>query len=61
LLLRYTSDWRWFDKPDFSPWYPTFKLFRQGRDCRWDKPLDRLATALKSFADERAGPLQIRA
>jgi Glycosyltransferase family 9 (heptosyltransferase) len=46
LLLRYTSDWRWFDHIDYSPWYPTFKIWRQGRDCEiadgkaWSKVSD---------------------
>jgi FkbM family methyltransferase len=58
LLLRYTSDWRWFDKPDTSPWYPTFKLFRQDRSGTWDAPLARLSKALESFATQRKGPLR---
>jgi ADP-heptose:LPS heptosyltransferase len=53
LLLRYTSDWRWFDRIKTSPWYPSFTLFRQTSACRWDEPLAELDAALKKFADQR--------
>lgn len=53
LLLLYTSDWRWRDEGDRSPWYPTMRLFRQRRPNRWDEPLADLAAALGSFATER--------
>ncbi len=42
LLLRYTSDWRWFDRIKTSPWYPSFTIFRQTEACRWDEPLAEL-------------------
>jgi ADP-heptose:LPS heptosyltransferase len=53
LLLRYTSDWRWFDKGSTSPWYPSFTLYRQKRPNRWEEPLEELHDALKSFGDRR--------
>jgi FkbM family methyltransferase len=53
LLLRYTSDWRWFDRIKTSPWYPSFTLFRQTNACRWDEPLVALGEALKIFADQK--------
>ena len=53
LLLRYTSDWRWFDRIKTSPWYPSFTLFRQTNACRWDEPLAELDMALKEFASQR--------
>jgi FkbM family methyltransferase len=53
LLLRYTSDWRWFDRIKTSPWYPSFTIFRQTEACRWDEPLVELGTALKDFADRK--------
>jgi ADP-heptose:LPS heptosyltransferase len=51
LLLRYTSDWRWFDRIKTSPWYPSFTLFRQTQTCRWDEPLEELGAALKECVD----------
>jgi FkbM family methyltransferase len=52
LLLRYTSDWRWFDRIKTSPWYPSFTLFRQTNTCRWDEPLEELGSALKEFVSK---------
>ena len=50
LLLRYTSDWRWFDRGTTSPWYPSFTLFRQHAPNRWERALEDLAAALAVFA-----------
>lgn len=50
LLLRYTSDWRWFDKGSTSPWYPSFTLFRQTRPNRWEEPIEELRNAVRGFA-----------
>lgn len=57
MLLLYTSDWRWFDAGEASPWYPTMRLFRQTRPNRWDEALEGLAGALDAFANERRGSL----
>lgn len=46
LLLLRTSDWRWFDSGQSSPWYPSLTLFRQRTAGRWDEPLAELAAAL---------------
>ena len=51
LLLLRTSDWRWFDKIATSPWYPSFKLFRQTETNLWKEPLEGLEKALREFAD----------
>jgi FkbM family methyltransferase len=46
LLLRHTSDWRWFDRGSDSPWYPGMTLFRQRTPDRWDGPLQEMRAAL---------------
>jgi FkbM family methyltransferase len=51
LLLRTVSDWRWFDKIDTSPWYPSFRVFRQSDARRWDEPVEAVGRALADFAD----------
>ena len=56
LLLRYTSDWRWFDRIKTSPWYPSFTLFRQTDKCRWDEPLLELGKSLTSFIESSRTP-----
>jgi tetratricopeptide (TPR) repeat protein len=46
ILLPYTPDYRWLLDRDDSPWYPTARLFRQGKTRDYASVLDRLATEL---------------
>lgn len=50
LLLPFSPDWRWMQERTDSPWYPTFRLFRQSRSGDWDSPLDRLRGELQDAA-----------
>ncbi|HEY3679367.1 MAG TPA: glycosyltransferase family 9 protein, partial [Bradyrhizobium sp.] len=50
LLLPYTPDWRWLLDRDDSPWYPTVKLFRQGKDRDYARVIDRVRTELAALA-----------
>lgn len=34
-LIKLAPDWRWMLERSDSPWYPTLRLFRQGRDGDW--------------------------
>lgn len=36
LMLHAVPDWRWLLECDHSPWYPSFKLYRQSSLGRWD-------------------------
>jgi len=36
------AEWRWMAAGDGSPWFPGFRIYRQGFDGNWDKALDRL-------------------
>jgi Flp pilus assembly protein TadD len=47
-LLPFPPDWRWMTGRDDSPWYPTLRLFRQGRDRRWLPVVERVAEALRA-------------
>jgi hypothetical protein len=38
LLLNANPDWRWQDRRDDTPWYPTMRLFRQ-RAEKWESVL----------------------
>lgn len=49
VLLLYASDWRWLMNRDDSPWYPTLRLFRQGRVNHWDDVFERVGEALGAF------------
>ena len=35
LLLPFAADWRWLEKRNASPWYPTMRLFRQPKLDDW--------------------------
>ncbi len=55
LLLPLVPDWRWLlDGPD-SPWYPTFRLFRQLDGHGWEGPLARVEESLKDLMNHRRG------
>lgn len=57
ILLTQCPDWRWQLGRSDSPWYPTARLFRQGRAGDWTPVLSEVqaATALL-FAQERERP-----
>jgi tetratricopeptide (TPR) repeat protein len=56
ILLPYTPDYRWLLDRDDSPWYPTARLFRQGKTRDYAGVLDRLATELsRLIAGRRDG------
>jgi len=46
LLLPFAPDWRWMLSREDSPWYESFRLFRQDSDCKWEPVIERLATEL---------------
>jgi hypothetical protein len=46
LLLPIVPDWRWLQEREDSPWYPSVRLFRQGRDASWGAVMARVASAL---------------
>ena len=46
LLLTYAPDPRWMLDRDDSPWYPSFRLYRQPRPGDWTPVLEHLAADL---------------
>ncbi|MGL6284529.1 MAG: tetratricopeptide repeat protein, partial [Microcoleaceae cyanobacterium] len=55
LLLSVGADWRWLDAntlpayQEYSPWYPTMRLFRQTQSQDWSEVFARLAISLQEF------------
>jgi hypothetical protein len=47
LLNRFDTDWRWMDRRDDSPWYPTMRQFRQDAPGAWQGVIERVARALR--------------
>ncbi|KHJ62161.1 hypothetical protein NCPPB3923_15060, partial [Burkholderia glumae] len=46
LLLSHAGDSRWLDHVDFTPWYPSMRLFRQPVLGDWRTPVAEAAAAL---------------
>ncbi len=50
LVLHPGSDFRWLQDRDDSPWYPSLRLFRMGRQGDWEELLARVVEELKKVA-----------
>ncbi len=48
VLLPERADWRWLKDDEASPWYPTARLFRGGRQGLWQDVMARAARAMDS-------------
>jgi tetratricopeptide (TPR) repeat protein len=46
LLLPFAADWRWLEKREDSPWYPTLRLFRQPSRGDWRSVIEKVQTVL---------------
>ena len=46
LLLPFEAEWRWMTNREDSPWYPTFRLFRQSSPGNWEELSERVARQL---------------
>jgi hypothetical protein len=43
VALPFAADWRWMQKREDTPWYPTMRLFRQASIGDWDGVFERIA------------------
>ena len=48
ILLPFVPDWRWQDKGEQSPWYPTARLLRQPCPLDWETVLNRVKVLLQA-------------
>jgi hypothetical protein len=53
-LLHHRADWRWLERRNDSPWYPTMRLFRQPAPGEWRTVVDEVRRALVEWASSRA-------
>ena len=55
MLLPFANEWRWLLRRSDSPWYPSFRLFRQPGPGQWEAMIGRVRQALlaanKPFSD----------
>jgi hypothetical protein len=50
ILLPYLADWRWMQKTETTPWYPSARLFRQKSPGDWAGVLERVNGELRTLA-----------
>lgn len=57
LLLAARPDWRWDDPAadDTTPWYPSFRLFRQRTSGEWGEVFERVRRELSTLTGELGG------
>jgi hypothetical protein len=49
-ILHNQADWRWMDKREDSPWYPSMRLFRQQENETWAPVIEQVALELEKLA-----------
>lgn len=54
-LLQYVPYWIYGFTGEWTPWYPSMRLFRQGADLDWRPVFDRAADALRGEVRRRTG------
>jgi tetratricopeptide (TPR) repeat protein len=55
MMLPHVADWRWMQRIDSTPWYPTARLFRQAHAGDWDGLQKRIIAELAAFPRPQAG------
>lgn len=53
-LLPLACDWRWMQEFDDTPWYPTMRLFRQGKFGEWEEVCERVCESLKGLIQKNS-------
>jgi len=49
LMLKHVANWRWMQEIDYSPWYPTMRLFRQPEPGDWQTVIENITTSLEEI------------
>jgi ADP-heptose:LPS heptosyltransferase/Flp pilus assembly protein TadD len=56
VALSTVVDWRWFMEREDTPWYPSMRLFRQGKLGDWAPVFARMAGELRRLVAAKASP-----
>jgi Flp pilus assembly protein TadD len=56
LALSAASDWRWLQRGETTPWYPSARLFRQARLGEWAAVFERMGQELEQLSRESPAP-----
>ena len=51
-LLPFYPDWHWMLNRDYSPWYPTMRLFRQSKPGDWGQVFSQVTKSLMQLTNE---------
>lgn len=54
VALPHRADWRWGNRGEKTPWYPTMRLFRQTSPGDWHGVIDRVREELARLLDSAA-------
>tara|TARA_B100000686_G_C16070153_1_gene608965 strand:- start:283 stop:537 length:255 start_codon:yes stop_codon:yes gene_type:complete len=50
VLLPYVADWRWQNKGEKCPWYPSVTLLRQTQPGNWSSVINDLMESIKNHS-----------
>lgn len=53
LMLKHDADWRWMERRNDSPWYPSLRLFRQTSPRDWNSVIVAVTQALQNYERSR--------
>jgi tetratricopeptide (TPR) repeat protein len=49
LMNRFDTCWRWLEDRTDTPWYPSFKIYRQKKFMNWDPVIEQIRKDLNDF------------
>ena len=53
LVLKYVPHWTWMLDQDISPWYPSFRLFRQTRHGDWESAFEGIYHEIQRIGHDK--------
>jgi len=53
ILLPHAAEWRWLERREDTPWYPTARLFRQRKSGDWGDVVERVNAGLQEMVSGR--------
>ena len=54
MLNRFDGEWRWLNKREDSPWYPSLRIFNQTEFGNWSGVIEEINGALSSLSSVRS-------
>jgi hypothetical protein len=60
VLTPYTPDWRWMQKRQDTPWYPSMRLYRQPQPGDWASVMEAMKADLKKLCSVKDQACELR-